>query len=124
MPCLQICIDAEGYQQEKSNQGANDNLDISIKFDSHDDTQVDFSSRGHDQHPKSLLNSSRSEKWCLDFRPQQTYVNFEFKKPLELHYYMFTWANDCPGRDPVEWTVEFTTTDGSPEVFTHKAQTK
>ena len=37
---------------------------------------------------------------------------------------MFTWANDCAGRDPVEWTVEFTTKDGSPAVFTHKAQTK
>lgn len=37
---------------------------------------------------------------------------------------MFTWANDSPGRDPVEWTVEFQRSDGSTQSFDHTAQTK
>ena len=32
---------------------------------------------------------------------------------------MFTFANDCPGRDPVDWTVEFTTQDDKKVEFTH-----
>ena len=37
---------------------------------------------------------------------------------------MFTFANDSAGRDPVEWIVEFTTSEGSTVEFTHCAQTK
>lgn len=59
MPCLQICIDAEGYKQDVAVKSGNENLDISIKFESHKNTKVDFSSGGHDESPECLLNSSR-----------------------------------------------------------------
>lgn len=71
-----------------------------------------------------MLDDSRRSKWCLNFDSGETYVNFEFDQVLELHYYMFTFANDCSGRDPVEWNVEFTTEDGKKVEFTHRAQTK
>jgi len=39
-------------------------------------------------------------------------VKFIFKEPIELQYYMMTFANDAAGRDPIEWFLEITTDKG------------
>ena len=40
------------------------------------------------------------------------WCKFRFRTAIEVHYFTFTLANDFPGRDPTEWTVEFTTSGG------------
>ena len=58
------------------------------------------------------MDSSKANKWCVLFKKSQTWCKIRFQKPIEIHYYTITQANDFPGRDPTEWSVEFTTSGG------------
>ena len=65
-----------------------------------------------DQDAYSLMDSSKANKWCVMFFEGQVWCKIRFQKPIEIHYYTMTLADNFPGRDPTEWSVEFTTTRG------------
>ena len=46
------------------------------------------------------------------FLEGKVWCKIMFQKPIEIHYYTMTLADNFPGRDPTDWSVEFTTTGG------------
>ena len=73
---------------------------------------AEASDKGFDQEADCLMDSSKNNKWCVMFLEGQVWFKIRFQKPIEIHYYTLTLANDHPGRDPTEWSVEFTTSEG------------
>ena len=67
---------------------------------------VESSSKGSDHDADCLMDSSKTSKWCVPFTNDRPWCKIRFQKPIEIHYYTMTLANDFPGRDPTKWSVE------------------
>ena len=58
------------------------------------------------------MDSVRTSKWCVKFFENKTWFKIFFQKPVKIHFYTMTLANDFPGRDPMRWSVELNTDKG------------
>ena len=46
------------------------------------------------------------------FMGGEVWTKIRFQKPIEIHYYTTTLADNFPGRDPTLWSIECTTSGG------------
>ena len=97
------------------------------------DTVVAMKARGENppgEVKENLVDGSPDSKW-LDFN-RTSWVELELAQPVTIVRYALTSANDAPGRDPRDWTLQGST-DGqtwtaldtrSGETFSERFQTK
>ena len=97
------------------------------------DTVVAMKARGENgpgEVKENLVDGSSDSKW-LDFNAT-SWVELELAEPVKIVRYALTSANDAPGRDPQDWTLQgstdgktWTTLDTrSGESFSERFQTK
>ena len=53
--------------------------------------------------PENTL-SSNNDKYCTYFTEGFS-MSWNFNEPILMRGYVIKTANDCPGRDPYDWTV-------------------
>ncbi|MGW1561947.1 SMI1/KNR4 family protein [Streptomyces sp. NPDC002144] len=53
----------------------------------------------------NLLNGSRA-KWLGNWRTGGAWLEFSLVRPVVVRYYVLASANDCPDRDPRDWTLQ------------------
>ena len=68
--------------------------------------KVEASSKGFDESASCLLSSQKNDsKWCVNFVSGKNWVNFTFVRPIELHGFAITFADDFAARDPIQWNL-------------------
>jgi len=65
---------------------------------------VEGSDQGYNEGPDCLINQD-STKWCIDFVPGETMVEFTFSRPIYFRGYAIKAGDDIPERDPLVWEV-------------------